>query len=103
MKLCKHVPHKVFTHVLDPKYSTNEVLIDVKRISDDVPHYILQFKNPGAQAKWGWFYLSLKDIKGSKKQQNGAGEVYAVSLGKSKPFTPDNDCNCQNMEFDLWK
>lgn len=99
MKLCKHQPNKVFTHILDPKFSTDDVLIDVDRISQKIEHYILRFKNPGSQKKYGWFYLSGKDIRNSKRQPNGRGEVYVVSMGKRKAFEPDNNCNCSNAEF----
>lgn len=99
--LCRHQPHKVFTHILDPRYSTNDVLIDTRRVSDTIDHYVLQFKSPGAQKRYGWFYLSGKAIRQSPQQPNGAVTVYAVPLHKREEFTPIKNCNCEQVEFSL--
>lgn len=101
MKLCRHQPHKVFTHILDPRYSTNDVLIDARRISDKIEHYVLQFKSPGAQKQYKWFYLSGKTIRKSPTQKNGAGTMYVVPMYKREEFTPIKDCNCEQVEFSL--
>jgi len=101
MKLCKHQPHRVITDILAPKWSTKEVLINVNKVSDKIDHYILQFVEESPKKVYGWFYLSGRDIRSSKKQPNGSGEVYAVKLSKSTPFIPDKDCKCEQREFSL--
>lgn len=89
MRLCKHDIYKV-VEVWAPKYSTNQVLINVNKVSDKVDHYLVKFTK--APVLKDWYYFSLHDIKKSSTQKNGAGNMYAVSMDKSQQFTPIKDC-----------
>jgi hypothetical protein len=99
VRLCKHQPHKVINDIKSPKWSTDEVLINVDKVSDRIEHYLLQFTDESPKNKYGWFYLAGKHIRGSKTQLNGRGTMYVVSMKKRQPFTPIKDCHCMNMEL----
>jgi len=103
LKLCKHQKHKVIDNIKSPKWSTDEILISVDRVPEDVEHYIIRFTDESPKKKYGWFYMSGKMIRRFHKQKNGRGEVYVVPMRRSEPFTPDKECNCENLEFDLFK
>ena len=92
MQLCKHQPHKIIDWIKSPKWSTNQVLINTRAVSGTTEHYLVQFSDESPKKVYGWFYLSGANIRKSPIQTNGAGKVYAVSLGLSEPFTPDNNC-----------
>lgn len=90
---CKHIPHIVIDEIREPKYSTNEVLINVNKINPYMEHYLIKFSLcPSIK---DWFYLSGKTIRKSKKQKNGAGTMYAVSLNEREEFTPIINCEHQ--------
>ncbi len=101
-KLCKHKVERVITDILDPKFSTDEVLIDTNDVKD-VENVVIRFKNEGSKKKYGWFYMSGKMIRRYRTQPNGRIMVYVVPLNKREEFTPIKDCNCENLEFDLFK
>jgi len=90
MKLCKHQDHTVIDWVLDPKWSTKEILLDVEKITKE--HNIIQFKNESAKNKYGWFYMSGKMIRRHHTQKNGAGQMYVVPLSKRQSFEPNKRC-----------
>lgn len=92
MKLCKHEPHRTITHILSPKWSTNEVLISTDAVRPGIDHYLVQFKDESPKNKYGWFYLDRKTIEKSKTQPNGRGVVYCVSLDKRQEFEPITKC-----------
>lgn len=98
MKLCKHAQYKSISDILEPRYHDNHILISVAKVPENIPHFIIKFKKEVKKYP-DWFYLSGKDIRNSKKQDNGRGEVYAVNLNKSQTFTPDKNCRCMNMEL----
>lgn len=90
MRLCKHEIHKVIDDIYAPKYSTNQVLINTKKVSDKVEHYLIKFSK--APAYPDWLYFSGKDIRKSPTQKNGGGMVYVVDMQKSEPFQPIIKC-----------
>ena len=91
LKLCRHQKHKVIDHILEPKYSTDEILISVAAVPEDVEHFLIKFKKCNKYPDW--FYMSRNDIvKGTKKQPNGRGEVYCVPLSRRQEFTPNKRC-----------
>ena len=92
MILCKHDNYKVIDHILEPKYSTQEILISTDAISPNIEHYLIRFSKPAPQEKYGWFYMSGKTIRRHKKQKNGRGEVYVVPLSKREEFIPNKTC-----------
>lgn len=91
MKLCKHEPHLVVDWILDPKWSTNEVLIDVDKVGKH-ENVLIRFANLSPQKKYGWFYMSGKMIRKHKTQPNGRGTVYVVPLSKREEFEPIKQC-----------
>jgi len=99
VKFCRHQPYKYIDDIKSPKWSTDEVLIGTHKVFDKVEHYILQFSDESAKKKYGMFYLAGKDIRHSKTQPNGRGEVYVVKLNKRQPFVADKNCNCMNAEL----
>ena len=92
MKLCKHSSYRVLDHILDPKWSTKEILIEINKISPETEHYLIKFKNPSGAKKYGWFYMSGKMIRRHKQQSNGRGSVYVVPLSKREVFEPIKNC-----------
>ena len=90
MKLCKHQPHKVVDWIKEPKYSTDEVLINVATVDQGTEHYLIKFANCNKYKDW--FYMDYKTISKGHKQPNGRGEVYAVKMDKRQPFEPIKDC-----------
>lgn len=100
MKLCKHQKHKVIDHILEPKYSTDEILISVSAVPEDVEHFIIKFKKCTKYPDW--FYMSGKVIRRHKKQKNGRGEVYVVPMRRREAFEPIKNCNCDNLVMDLF-
>lgn len=93
MRLCKHSRHKVIDWIIDPKWSTGEILISVDAIDPNTEHYIIKFKSASAEKRYGWFYMSGKMIRRHKTQKNGSGSVYVVPLAKREEFTPVTDCS----------
>ena len=92
MKLCKHEPHKIIDWVKDPKWSTDEILINVDAISKDIEHYIIKFSNESPSKKYGWFYMSGAVIRKCKTQPNGHGSVYVVPMSSRESFEPLKQC-----------
>lgn len=101
MKLCKHAKYKAIDHILEPKYSTDEILINVASVPEDIEHFLIKFKKCTKYPDW--FYMSGKMIRRFHKQKNGRGEVYVVPMNRKETFVADKECNCENLEFDLFK
>lgn len=101
MKLCRHARYKAISNILEPKYSTDEILISVASVPEDIEHFIIKFKKCNKYPDW--FYMSGKMIRRFHKQKNGRGEVYVVPMNRKETFTPDKECNCENLEMDLFR
>lgn len=99
MKFCKHTEHTVINWIKDPKWSTNEVLIDKKVVDGSELHILLAFSNPSPFKKYGWLYFNREEVRRCKTQPNGRITVYVVPLGKSKPFKPVKDRDCENAKL----
>jgi len=99
MKFCKHTPHTVINWIKDPKWSTNEVLIDKQVVDEGEEHILLAFSNPSPYKKFGWMYFNKGEVRECKTQPNGLITVYVVPLGKRKPFAPIKDCGCDNLKL----
>lgn len=93
MRLCKHDKHRVIDNIRSPKWSTDEILINVDRIHEDVEHYIIRFTDESPKNKYGWFYMSGKVIRRFHKQKNGAGMMYVVPMSRREEFEPLKECN----------
>lgn len=101
MKLCVHEPHRTLTHIKDPKWTTDEILIAVDDIKPSIEHYLIQFSNDkaiknfssvSAKEKYGWFYMSGKMIRRHKVRPNGGKEMYIVPMSKREVFEKVNPC-----------
>ena len=91
---CKHHPHRVIDDIRSPKWSTNQVLISVDKVKEGIDDYLIIFSDESPKNKYGWFWLSGKDIRKSSTQPNGRGRVYAVDLNKREEFIPINSDKC---------
>lgn len=91
MRLCKHDKHRVIDHILEPKYSTDEILINVASVPDDVEHLIIKFKKCNKYPDW--FYMSAKVVRRFRKQKNGNGMVYVVPMDRREEFEALKECN----------
>ena len=89
---CKHRPHRVIDDIRSPKWSTNQVLISVDKISDHINDYLIRFSEESPKSKYGWFWLDGKVIRKSPTQPNGRGRVYVVDMDKREDFQPINKC-----------
>lgn len=87
--LCKHDNYNLIDWIDEPKYSTKEVLINVKAIGD-TEHYLLQFQK--APSMPGWYYINRRDIVNKRTQKNGSGMMYVVPLNLLDDFKPNNQC-----------
>lgn len=99
MRFCKHQHYIVISDIKSPKWSTDEVLISKRKVTDKVEHYLLRFSDKSPKEKFGWFYLAGKDIRKCKTQINGAGEVYVVPMRRRQTWQPIKDCNCDNLQM----
>jgi hypothetical protein len=90
MKLCKHELHKVIDDILEPKYSTDSVRINVKKVTDKVEHYLIRFVKSTDYPDW--FYMSGKLIRKHPVYPNGRGFVYEVPMSKRDTFEPIKNC-----------
>ena len=103
MKFCKHQHYIVIDDIKSPKWSTDEILISTKKVTDRVEHYLIRFTDKSPREKFGWFYMAGKDIRKCKTQINGRGVCYAVPMKRRQSWQPIKDCNCANLELDpLW-
>lgn len=99
MKFCKHQHYIVIDNIKSPKWSTDEVLINTKKVHDKVEHYLIRFTDKSPREKYGWMYFAGKDIRNAKTQINGNGLMYVVSMKKRQPWQPIKDCNCDNLQL----
>ena len=100
-KLCKHAKYKAIDHILEPKYSTDEILISVASVPEDIEHLLIKFKKCNKYPDW--FYMSGKMIRRFHKQKSGRGEVYVVPMNRREAFEPIKNCNCDNLVMDLFR
>lgn len=91
MKLCKHTPHAIIDNIREPKYSTDQCLINVAKVGQGIEHYLIKFTNCTKYPDW--FYFDYKTISKSKKQPNGRGEVYAVDMSKRQELEIIKKCD----------
>lgn len=90
IEFCKHQPHKVIDDILEPKYSTDEILIATYKVPEHSEHVLIKFK---ACNKYpDWFYMSAKMIRKHPTQPNGRGKVYVVPMSKRNEFQPIKKC-----------
>lgn len=90
-KLCEHEEGlHLITHIKDPKWSTNEILIDTNEARHQ--HLVIRFANESPKKKYGWFYMDGGMVRRHRKQKNGRIEVYVVPLDKREEFEPINIC-----------
>ena len=92
MKLCKHQNYKLIDDIWEPKWSTDEVLINVDKVTEDTEHYLIKFTKKSPKNKYGWFYMSGKVIRSHKTQPNGTGHVYVVPMKARETFEPLDHC-----------
>lgn len=90
MTLCRHDNYHKIDHIREPKYSTDQVLISVGHVDKGTEHYLIKFTSCNQYPDW--FYLDYATIHASKRQPNGRGEVYAVSMSQRQAFQPNNKC-----------
>ncbi len=100
-KLCRHKIDRYITDILNPKFSTNEVLID-KNDVQGVENVLIRFSAEGSKERYGWFLMSGKMIRSHRTQPNGRITVHVVPLNKRQEFTPIKDCSCENLVMDLF-
>lgn len=93
LNLCKHAKYIKIDNIKSPKWSTDEILINVDRVHEDVEHYIIQFTDESPKNKYGWFYMSGKMIRRFRTQPNGRGNVYVVPMSRREEFIPIKE-NC---------
>ena len=90
MKLCKHDNYRVIDWIKEPKYSTDEILINATAIYKGTEHYIIKFSKCKQYPEW--FYMGRTGIVKHKTQKNGAGSVYVVPMSEKKAFEPVKNC-----------
>lgn len=89
MKLCKHDQYKVVNWIKEPKYSTDEILIDVEKIGK-AKNLIIKFTQCNQYPDW--FYMDGDMVRKHRTQPNGRTTVYVVPMDKREEFTPNNKC-----------
>lgn len=90
MKLCRHEPHKVIDWIIEPKYSTDSVRINIGAVSPEIEHYLIKFTDCNKYPDW--FYMSGQIIRRSPIKPNGKGKVYEVPMSKRESLVIEEDC-----------
>lgn len=93
MQFCKHTAHKIIDDIWAPRYSTNDVLINVNNLKRSVDHYLIKFTK--APSLPGWYYVDLKTLAKCERQKNGAGAMIVCPLSKLEDFAAQNECEHQ--------
>lgn len=99
MKLCKHDEYTTITKVLEPKWSTKEILLSKQTVDDAKEHLVIRFAKDSAFKEYGWFYMSRKKVRRHRTQKNGRGEVYVVPLREREEFIGKKYCEHMNAEL----
>ncbi len=105
MKLCKHADHHIVKakngdYIWEPRYSTKDVLIYDRNISEGTEHYLLHFSKARSEPEWQYF--SYDDIKDCRKQVNGGIEVYILPMSRTQEFEPIKDFdNCKKCALEF--
>lgn len=90
MKLCRHERYTTIDWIKEPKYSTNEILIDKLAVDNGQEHLLIKFTQ--APSMPDWFYMSRKMVRRHRTQANGAKTVYVVPLSKREAFEQLKPC-----------
>jgi hypothetical protein len=80
----------VIDDILEPKYSTDSVRINVKKVTDNIEHYIIKFVKSTDYPDW--FYMSGEVIRKHPIYPNGSGRVYEVPMSKREEFEQIKPC-----------
>lgn len=64
-------------YIWEPRYSTNEALIDVRKVKQ---HNIIEFTKGSYKGRQ--YYISGETAQGCPKDTNGSITCYAVPMGK---------------------
>lgn len=91
MQFCKHQNHKIIADIIEPKYSTDEVLISTSKVNEYTEHYLVKFVKCNKYPDW--YYFSGKKIRRCKTQPNGRGMVYCVPMAEREDFIPIDNCD----------
>ena len=92
MRLCEHDPYTAITKVLEPKWSTKEILLSKETVDRANEILVIRFAKDSAFKQYGWFVMSKKMVQRQRTQPNGRGEVYCVPLSKREEFVGIKDC-----------
>lgn len=92
IKLCEHDDYTAITHIKEPKYSTNEILIDKEKVDRGGEHLVIRFAKEAPKEKYGWFYMSKAMVQKHRTQPNGRIQVYVVPLNKREEFIGIKNC-----------
>lgn len=88
--LCKHEPHVIIDDIWEPRYSTNDVLINVNNLKRSIDNYLIKFTK--AKSLPGWYWVGLDTLTKCKTQRNGAGTMIVCPLSALEEFIPRKDC-----------
>lgn len=89
---CKHHHYKLLTHIRSPKWSTDEILINVTALPENTNDLVIQFSDESPKEKYGWFYMDANTVRKHPTQRNGNGMVYVVPMSKREDFVPLKKC-----------
>jgi len=92
MKLCEHDDYTTITKVLEPKYSTKEILLSKETVDSANDILLIRFAKESAFKEYGWFVMEKKMVQRQKLQPNGRGFVYCAPLNKREEFIAIKNC-----------
>lgn len=98
-KLCEHDPYTTITKVLEPKWSTKEILLSKDTVDRANDILLIRFAKESAFKEFGWFCLEKKYVQRCKLQPNGRGMVYCAKLDKREEFIGIK--NCKHLQASL--
>ena len=87
--LCKHDEYRIIDWVREPKYSTDEILIDVHKIGM-AKNLLIKFTQCNKYPDW--FYMDGDMVRRCPTQPNGRSEVFVVPMDEREEFVPNNKC-----------
>jgi len=99
MRLCEHDSYTSITKVLEPKYSTKEILLSKETVDGSNEHLVIRFAKESAFKEYGWCYMPKKMVQRQRVQPNGRGYVYVVPLSKREEFIGIK--NCKHLQASL--
>lgn len=93
--ICKHTPLGLVDWIWEPRYSTNDFIVD-KRVKNFKTDYLkIRFSRVNPTNEWAGDWIISKKEAGQRKFNNNGKECYVISLDKLKRI--EYATNCEHL------